>query len=179
MVIPDVKAAVDGTKTEGKVEAETTEGKSASRDLLDGEEASALLAYKSGGSYSLNAKLREKISLNKYEQRTVDGLDKALEKLPIYKGEVYRNISFDGLGDKAARDSYVAGHIVGDLVVYEAYISSSTSLEGYPIDGDFVVHHVIQSLSEKNLDGYGNNAESEVLFPRESQFITQKITYDV
>ena len=99
-------------------------------------------------------------------------------ELPVYQGKVYRNIAFDGFGDKEARDTYVAGHVIGEIVSYDAYTSSSTDINGYPIDGDFVVHHIIQSRGGKNLAGYGNNSESEVLFPRKSQYITEKIAYD-
>ena len=158
-------------------EAENKESVADPNGLSD-DEIGAILAYKSGGSYKLNAKLRDGIKLNEYEQRIVDGLDKALEKLPVYKGKVYRNINFDGFGDKAARDEYVAGHVVGEIVNYDAYSSSSTDINGYPIEGNFTVHHIIQSESGKNLAGYGNNSESEVLFPRDAQYITEKVTYD-
>ncbi len=145
---------------------------------LTDEEQAAIMAYKSGGSYLLNAKLREGIDLNELEQQIVSALDKALDKLPIYKGTVYRNIQFDGLGDKEARDAYIAMHIVGETISYNAYISSSTALDGYVLDGDFVVHHVIQSASGRSLEGYGNNFESEVLLSRTAYYVTDRIEYD-
>ena len=144
--------------------------------LTDGEQA-ALKIYKSGGSYTLNAKLRGDVFLDEHEQYIVDNLDSALEKLPVYKGKVYRNIMFDGLGDKAARDAFVAGHVVDDIAIYDAYTSSSTVPDGYPLDGRFVVHIEIESVNGRNLDGYGNNFESEVLFSRGSQFITNRVEY--
>ena len=146
-------------------------------EITDDEEA-ALLAYKSGGSYTINAKLREGLKLNEYEQRIVDGLDKALQKLPVYKGKVYRNISFDGFGDKAARDAFVSEHVADDIIKCIAYTSSSTEVDGYPIEGDFVVHLEIESINGRNLEGFGNNNESEVLFPRNTVFVTDKTVYD-
>ena len=137
----------------------------------------ALLAYKSGGSYLLNTKLREGMELSKQEQAIVDGLDKALEKLPIHKGKVYRNVIFDGFGDQEARDAFVAGYPVGEPVLHEAYTSSSTRTDGYVLDGDYVVHMEIESVNGRDVDGYGNNFESEVLFPRDSSFVTDKIVY--
>ncbi len=62
---------------------------------LTDDEIGSILTYKSGESYTLNAKLREGIELDKYEQETVNNLDKALEKLPTYKGKVYRDIQKD------------------------------------------------------------------------------------
>jgi len=141
-------------------------------------ETSAIMAYKSGASYNLNAKLRGDISLNEYEQSIAKNLDNALEKLPTYKGKVYRNISFDGFGDKAARDAFVAGHVVDDLVWYKAYTSTSTAIDGYVLEGDFVVHIVIESINGRNMEGYGNNSESEVLLSRNSRLITNSIEYD-
>lgn len=145
--------------------------------LADDEQA-AILAYKSGGSYLLNAKLREEMALSEQEQKIVDGLDKALEKLPTYKGKVYRNIQFDGVGDGEARKAFVAGHIIDDVVRYPAYTSTSTEIDGYPLDGKFVVHFEIESTNGRNMEGYGNNSESEVLFPRNTRFVIDNIVYD-
>lgn len=142
------------------------------------DEKGALFAYKSGGSYYLNAKLRENIALDENKQSIVDSLDRALEKLPTYKGKVYRNIQFDGFGDEKARDAFVAKHVVDEVVLYDAYTSSSTAIDGYVLDGDFVVHLEIESVNGKNVKGYGNNFESEVLFVRESQYVTDRIAYD-
>ena len=141
-------------------------------------EEGSLLAYKSGGSYSLNAKLRDGAKLNEYEQDIVDNLDRALEKLPVYKGEVYRIILFDGFGDKAARDAYVKSHVVGERIIYEAYTSTSSKNDGYPSYGEYVVRHIIQSINGRDMTGHGNNFENEVLFARDSIYLTDRIEYD-
>ena len=154
----------------------TEEVKAESNAITDNEKA-ALLAYKSGGSYLLNAKLREGMVLTEQEQFIVDGLDSALNKLPVYKGKVYRNIIFDGFGDQEARDAFVSGHISGEFISYAAYTSTSTAIDGYVVEGDYVVHLEIESVNGRNLEGYGNNSESEVLFPRDTNFITDKIEY--
>ena len=145
---------------------------------LTDDEIGSIVKYKSGESYTLNAKLREDVELDEYDQEIVNNLDKALDKLPAYKGVVYRNIQFDGFGDKAARDAYIAMHAVGEMISYDAYTSTSTATDGYVLDGDFVVHHVIQSENGRNMAGYGSNAESEVLFARTIDFITNRIEYD-
>lgn len=145
---------------------------------LTDEEQSAIMAYKSGGSYMLNAKLREGYELDEYEQQIVNGLDKALEKLPVYKGKVYRNIIFDGFGDQSALDDFISAHSIKEGVLYEAYTSTSTTTDGYPLEGDFVVHFEIESVTGRDLQGYGNNFENEVLFPRDSSFIVTGIQYD-
>lgn len=145
--------------------------------LTEGETA-AIMSYKSGGSYTLNAKLREQVELDEYEEAIVLAIDSALEKLPAYKGTVYRNIQFDGLGDQGARDAFIAEHVVGGRVLYSAFSSFSTSTDGYPLDGEYVVHIVMESVTGRDLDGFGNNFESEVLFKRDSFFTPTKIVYD-
>ena len=169
-------AAVDEV-TENPAKIESTVSINAENNLTYNEEA-ALISYKSGGSYTLNAKLREGVELEDIEQEIVNALDKALEKLPVYNGKVYRNIQFDDFGDKAARDAYVAMHVVNEMISYGAYTSSSTAVDGYVLDGNYVVHHVIQSANGRNLEGYGNNSESEVLFPRTAYYVTDRIEYD-
>lgn len=145
---------------------------------LTEDAAAALLAYKSGGSYQLNAKLRAGTELSDMEKQIVAGLDAALPKLPTHKGTLYRNIGFDGFGDQEARAAFVAQHSDGSLVTYSAYTSTSTAVDGYPVEGKYVVHMVIEGETGRNLSGYGNNSESEVLFEREKSFEVTKLTYD-
>ena len=157
---------------------EVAVSKKESTNAVADNEKAALLAYKSGGSYLLNTKLREGIALTEQEQFIVDGIDRALDKLPVHKGKVYRNIIFDDFGDQEARDAFVSGHVVGELITYAAYTSTSTAIDGYVLDGDYVVHLEIESVNGRNLEGYGNNFESEVLLHRDSNFITDRVEYD-
>lgn len=186
---PEWSNAADTTQTENadrSVDSDVHDGYNDIGDVqndlnstvLSYEEESALLAYKSSESYKINAKLRESVELGDSEQAIVNGLDSGLRKLPVYKGKVYRNIQFDGLGDQAARDEFVSSHVIGDRVLYEGYTSSSTEVNGYVLDGDFVVHFEIESVNGKDLEGYGNNFESEVLFPRDTFFVVKNIKYD-
>lgn len=157
---------------------EVAVSKKESTNAVADNEKAALLAYKSGGSYLLNTKLREGIALTEQEQFIVDGIDRALDKLPVHKGKVYRNLIFDDFGDQEARDAFVSGHVVGELITYAAYTSTSTAIDGYVLDGDYVVHLEIESVNGRNLEGYGNNFESEVLLHRDSNFITDRVEYD-
>ena len=145
---------------------------------LTEREIEALLAYKSGGSYLLNANLRNDIALSETEQQMVAGLDSALPKLPTYQEVLYRNIGFDDFADQKAFDDFLEQHSVGAVVAYPAYTSASTSKDGYPVEGDYVVHMIIEGRTGRDLSGYGNNSESEVLFGRRRKFEVTKITYD-
>ena len=167
-----VQAVENYQKTVAKEEV------NAKRNAVTDTEKAAVLAYKSSESYKLNTKLRDGISLTEQEQFIVDGLDNALDKLPVHKGKVYRNILFDDFGGIEARDEFMAGHSAGEFVAYAAYTSSSTKVDGYTVNGEFPVHMEIESTNGRDLDGYGNNNEYEVLFPRNSTFIIDRIEYD-
>lgn len=63
---------------------------------LSEQEQHALNKYMSSESYVLNDKLRRgKLSAN--EQKHVKNLDSALDKMPEYKGTVYRSVSDFGI----------------------------------------------------------------------------------
>lgn len=141
---------------------------------LTAEEEAALLDYKSGGSYQINAALRDGYPLDQMQYRTVEALDAALERLPPYQGTVYRRVGFDSIGGREAMDAFLKEHDAGKIVGYPAYTSTSTDPEGYTLDGDLTVTLVMESAAGRNLEGYGNNFESEILFPRDSEFLVER-----
>lgn len=145
---------------------------------LTAEEEAALLDYKSGGSYQLNAALRDGYPLDQMQYRTVEALDAALEKLPPYQGTVYRRVGFDSIGGQEALDAFLAEHRAGEIIRYPAYTSTSTSPDGYPVDGELTVTAIIEGRNGRDLDGYGNNFEREILFPRDTIFHIERVEQD-
>ena len=146
-------------------------------ESISEEEWGALLDYKSSGSYQLNAALRDG-TLSREQRRQVEALDRGLEKLPVYRGMVYRRLGFDSIGGQGALDAFLAEHQPGEIVGYPAYTSTSTSREGYTLDGDLTVTLVMESGAGRDLAGYGNNFESEVLFPRNRNFLVERVESD-
>ena len=142
------------------------------------DEEAAVLDYKSSGSYQINAALRDGYPMDQSQYRTVEALDTALEKLPVYQGLVYRRLGFDSIGGQEAMDDFLAEHRAGEVLQYPAYTSSSNDPEGYLVEGELVVTMIIESQSGRNLDGYGNNFESEILFPRNSAFRVERVKID-
>lgn len=142
---------------------------------LTEEETGAVLSYKSSESYKINTKLRDGAPLNEQEQRLVNDLDAALEKLPRYQGEVYRNLVFDGAEE---RNRFLAAYAPGNSINLEAYTSTSTDRNGYPVDGEYTAGMVIQSNSARDLAGFGNNFEQEALFGRGSGFFIDRVAQD-
>lgn len=161
-----------GTNGEGTVPGAQTGAK------LSTEEEGSLLSYKSGDSYRINSKLWSGAPLDAQQQEIVSRLDSALTKLPKYEGTVYRNLGFDDVGSADALAAFLAGHQVGDAVTYTAFTSTSSRVDGYPIEGNHRVHLVIEGKNGRNVAGYGNNMESEVLFPRKTVFVITKAETD-
>lgn len=131
--------------------------------ILTEAEEGALLKYKSSDSYKINEKLRDNGPFEQMDYTLIRHLDTALSKLPIYNGIVYRNIWF---GDKEDLVNFMQCAVIGNTLVFEGYTSTSTERDGYAINGNYVVHMIINSKTGRNVEGYGNNMENEVLFNR-------------
>lgn len=142
--------------------------------LTQGEEA-ALLAYKSSWSYQVNSILRDGRAMDLSTYQQVEALDRAIQKLPVYQGTVYRRLSFDTMGGKAALEAFLAEHQPGQTVGYSSFTSSSKTPDGYPIEGELTATLVIEGVNGRDVDGFGNNFEQEVLFARKSRFVIDRM----
>lgn len=170
-------AARQAASLQGKAHGATMSETKLSLKSMNEDETAALLQYKSSDSYKVNAKLRDGQRLTEAEQKMVDDLDRALEKLPVHEGTVYRRLSFDMEGQEAL-DAFLAEHAEGDIVPYEAYTSGSTTQDGYPVQGELTVTQIISSQTGRDMAGIGNNFESEVVFPRGCDFVVERVTQD-
>lgn len=174
-----LKAATrQAASLQGKAHGATMSETKLSLKSMNEDETAALLQYKSSDSYKVNAKLRDGQRLTEAEQKMVDDLDRALEKLPVHEGTVYRRLSFDMEGQEAL-DAFLAEHAEGDIVPYEAYTSGSTTQDGYPVQGELTVTQIISSQTGRDMAGIGNNFESEVVFGRNTRFYVEKVEVDV
>lgn len=141
--------------------------KPAKIDLKEPERA-ALMRYISSDSYKINDKLRRGAALSRKDREFVENLDRALEKLPEYRGTVYRSVSSFGINDV---DAFVAGYVVGRGKQFPSYISSS--LEVY--DPAMPIQYIITSKHGKDMTTF-NPGENEVLFPRDTWFHITKVS---
>ncbi|WP_315002284.1 minor capsid protein [uncultured Selenomonas sp.] len=135
------------------------------QEPLTEDEEYAINYYISSGAYVLNDKLRRGAPLNDFEQKCVLNLDSALTKLPAYDGALQRSVSFF---DAESLQTFLAEHEVDAEVSYLAY-TSMTASENSHIPGGQVQLFVIQSRQGRDLRAY-NEAEQEVLYPRNSRF---------
>lgn len=143
-------------------------------NLTDDEE-SAIISYKSGDSYSLNGKLTARAELTEYQKKLRDNLDSALEKLPVYRGEVYRHYDFDDFGGLDAMKDFLNLFRRGMATNLRGYLSCSTVRNEDRTEGKYTVDMVIQSENGRKLAGFGRDTEHEILIPRKAQLVPYRM----
>ena len=138
---------------------------------LTDDEESAIISYKSGDSYTLNGKLTARAELTEYQRKLRDNLDAALEKLPVYRGEVYRHYNFDDFGGFEAMKDFLRLFKNGRHIELGGYLSCSTMRNEDRTKGKYTVNMVIQSENGRRLAGFGRNTENEILLPRNTRLV--------
>lgn len=129
---------------------------------MNKREQAALQKYIGAESYALNDKLREGTPLTEKERNWTDRIDKALDKMPVYEGTVYRSLSSGMIPDVA---DFLAQHTAGSYVQYRAYTSAATDMYDQTMD----IQLVIRSKTGHDLRGLNPN-EHEILFKRDTLF---------
>lgn len=135
------------------------------------EERYALNRYLSSESYILNDKLRKGMELTDEEKKWVRDLDSILDKMPEYKGTVYRSVSDFGIENV---EKFINSHVTDSEFRSSAYVSSSERV----YDESFPIQYVIESKHGKDIRTY-NQGEQEVLFKRDSVFYVTKVENNI
>lgn len=130
-------------------------------------EKKALNEYLSFESYPVNEKLRNGQQLSLKEQRMVDKLNSALDKMDDYKGNVVRCLDIRN-PDKL--QLFLNDHQIDKDVVYKAFTSASTE-DGYNPDANIRIY--IESKSGKDISAF-NPSEKEVLYKSNRTFKIQE-----
>lgn len=138
---------------------------------LTDDEESAIISYKSGDSYTLNGKLTARAELTEYQRKLRDNLDAALEKLPVYRGEVYRHYNFEDFGGFEAMRDFLSLFKNGRHIELGGYLSCSIMRNEDRTKGKYTVNMVIQSENGRRLAGFGRNTENEILLPRNTRLV--------
>lgn len=150
-------------------------GKPEQKIKLKSDEEGALYQYTGDNFLELNKNLNKGDILTNKNQIAL--MDKALSKLPNYKGQVNRTINLRGMSDKA-KLLFADTHKVGHIVRYDQYLSSShKGFYGGQIGGKSRINMIINSKTAKKIDVFSKNPdEYEALFKRGSQFKVNKMT---
>ena len=136
---------------------------------LTAHQEDAINQYISSSSYNINEKLRQNLPLTDEENVFIINMDKALDKMPKYEGDLTRSLFFDYENDL---NNFLEKHQVGNVVEYPAY-TSTTFGNTYNPNGQ-VQLYIFDSKKGRNISSF-NNKEKEVLYQRNSDFVVERI----
>ncbi|MBC5786756.1 minor capsid protein [Clostridium facile] len=134
---------------------------------LTEKEERAFNGYLSSESYKINSELRSGKQLSEEQKQFIKELDSALNKMPIYKGTVYRSLSDLEIEDIAA---FLSEHTSGKEIEFPAYTSTATQI----YDKSFPIQYVIQSKTGRDIQQF-NPEEHEILFLHHTKFKVNKV----
>ena len=129
---------------------------------LTSDEKYAITEYISPTAYTLNDSLRNDIPLNATQEKIVKDLDRALDKMDNYVGDVTRSVWIES----EDIEYFLRDYQVGNIITNKSYISSTI---GDTYNPEAKVQMFINSKTGKNITKY-NKAEKEILFKRGSKF---------
>ena len=138
------------------------------KEILSKDERYAINKYISSDFYVINEKLRNNIELSKEEKTICNDLDKALEKIPNYSGNVRRSLL---LNDEQLK-TFLEKYQIGQEVTCHAY-TSTTKGKRYNLNSN-VELYIMDSKLGKNMLKY-NKGEQEILYKRDSKFLVKEI----
>lgn len=148
---------------------ENSEKSSIISTQLSDTDIRAIQDYMSSKSYIINEKLRKGISLTVDEQDFINNLDNALKKMPTYKGDLTRSLSFIYDDEMSA---FIEAHTIGNSITYKEYISTT---KGPIYNPDGQVQIVIEGATKGRDFSSLNDGEKEVLYERNASFSVKHI----
>ena len=119
--------------------------------------------------------LRDAFYLGGLPMPSIAVVKAALEKLPVYRGTVYRHYDFDSFGGYDAMADFLSQFVKGEKTNLGGYLSASTVPNESRTNGEYTVDMVIQSETGRSLNGFGRNTENEVLLPRTTELIADSM----
>lgn len=129
---------------------------------LSKEEKYAINKYIGFNSYIYNEKLRNGIKLTVEEEKILNNLDTALDKMPVYSNKVTRSVSIA----PEDMDNFLKEYKRGEVITYKSYTSTT---KGKTYNPDASVQIIIYSKNGRDISTY-NSEEQEILFKRNSTF---------
>lgn len=139
-----------------------------SKIKLSDDEQYAINQYISSESYKINESLRNNLKLNKDQKKVIESLDKLLDQLPDYKGNIVRVLE---IKDNKSLRKFLNNNQIGRIKKWKEYLSFS-SKENYNENSNIRIY--VKSTKAKDIRRY-NESESEILYKRNSKFITKNV----
>lgn len=135
---------------------------------LSNDEQYAVNQYISSESYKINEALRNNIKLTDEQKRMMDNLDSTLNKCNNYNGNIVRVLE---IKDKKLLKDFLKKNKIGKIENWKEYLSFSDK-ESYNKNANIKIY--VNSTRAKDIRKY-NETESEILYPRNSKFVTRNI----
>lgn len=134
---------------------------------------SAVVRYVSPDANVLNDRLRRDEELTELEKRWIMDLDKALEYIPKYEGNLNRAVD---ISDPELLQEFLTGFTEGQEWSAGQYLSTT---KGDPYNPDAKVQIYIQNSKGGHDLGQYNSAEKEVLYERNIKFkVVKKMQHE-
>ena len=131
---------------------------------LDDDESDGVEGYVGGKAYDWNVVLRGDPGYERTEfmdfwiEQAINGFSKFHQ----FAGRTYRNLAF---ADQSRRNLFLKEHQAGEIVDVNYFASSSKDPNGYVVDGDYVVHMVIDGFGGRDIsDSYAIPGQQEVVY---------------
>ena len=129
------------------------------------KEEGAIMQYISSKAFTLNDCLRNDIVLSADDQELVEHLDNALKKMPFFEGIVQRTVD---IATDEGIEEFVAQYQIGGKIQYKEYLSTT---KGDIYNSEARIQIYIQDGSKGRDISSFNNAEKEILYERNSEFV--------
>lgn len=173
--IPEsLKSVVEGAieKTGGKLKQPVVKVPDSGIIKLTDTDQYVLNQYVSFDFYPINEKLRNGTPLTERERNMAEQLDSALQKMPLYKGNLSRSLYFGGDGD--AIKECLNKFPVGEEICFKEFLSTTCGAELYNPDGEIQIF-IENSRKGRDITNI-NSMEMEVLYERKSKFKVINVT---
>lgn len=173
--IPEsLKSVVEGAieKTGGKLKQPVVKVPDSGIIKLTDTDQYVLNQYVSFDFYPINEKLRNGTPLTERERNMAEQLDSALQKMPLYKGNLLRSLYFGGDGD--AIKECLNKFPVGEEICFKEFLSTTCGAELYNPDGEIQIF-IENSRKGRDITNI-NSMEMEVLYERKSKFKVINVT---
>lgn len=173
--IPEsLKSMVEGAieKTGGKLKQPVVKVPDSGIIKLTDADQYVLNQYVSFDFYPINEKLRNGTPLTERENNMAEQLDSALQKLPLYRGNLSRSLYFGGDGD--AIKECLNKFPVGEEICFKEFLSTTCGAELYNPDGEIQIF-IENSRKGRDITNI-NSMEMEVLYERKSKFKVINVT---
>ena len=131
---------------------------------LNNADVKALHDYMSSKSYVINEKLRTGGKLSGDEQKMIETLNSALDKMPKYEGNLQRSLYFY---DEGEIKNFLKDYEIGKTIEYKEFLST-TKGEAYNPDGQVQIF-IQDAKNGRDISSF-NKDEQEVLYKNNSSF---------